>query len=405
MNLKEMAEFSIDALWHQKLRSFLTVLGIIVGISSIVLLVGLIQGLKEDVLAQLETFGPRTIAIIPVNPEGGAPVIGPEAAYIPTTGKLFEKDYERVKRLPEIKTITKILIRRAAIIFKDEIAEVTVFGIEADAFRDTMEVEVESGRFLEESDVSAAVVGSDVAELFDEEIKTQSVIYLGDRKFRVVGVMKPTGSTFVPVDDAIAIPFTEAKDIFNETLLENEVSGIRITMEEGTDVEAAADEIESIMLASHRVTEEEKDFGVISPTFIGHQFSEVLDLLTVFLGAIASVSLIVGGIGISNTMFMSVMERRREIGTMKAVGASRKVIRNVFLTESGIIGLIGGFMGLVLAAVIGLALVYLVELTFVFDPLVMVGALLFSIVVGTVSGTFPAIEAAKVDPVVALRYE
>jgi putative ABC transport system permease protein len=219
-----------------------------------------------------------------------------------------------------------------------------------------------------------------------------------------VGVLKPTGNTFAPIDNVIFIQFDDAKELFNESLLENEISAIRMTLKEGSDVNAAAEEIEDIMLASHRVTEDEKDFGVISPTFINEQLSGVLDLLALFLGAIASISLIVGGIGISNTMFMSVLERTRDIGTMKAVGASRNQIRNIFLVESAIIGLLGGFLGLCLAVLIGLVLAYL-DITFVFDTFVMAGALAFSIVVGLISGTFPAMEASKVDPIVALRYE
>lgn len=120
MNLKEIVEFSINSLYHQKLRSFLTVLGIVVGISSVVILVGLVQGLKADVLEQLEDFGPRTIIITPTSTEGGGGGIGAGSSFMPTSGKLFEKDYERVKRLPEIKSITKVISGRTTITFKDE---------------------------------------------------------------------------------------------------------------------------------------------------------------------------------------------------------------------------------------------------------------------------------------------
>lgn len=405
MDLKGKVVFSLNALWHQKLRSFLTVLGVIVGISSVILLVGLVQGFKEDVLRQLEDFGPRTIIISPTNPQSGGGGFGPGSTFSPTTGKLFEKDYERVKRLPGIASITKVITGQSTVTYKNQSISASVFGIEAGLFDDTVPVEVESGRFLAENDRGVAGVGSDVADGFDEAVQTQSSIYLGDRKFRVVGVLKPTGNSFAPIDNVIFIPFDDARELFNRSLLPGEISAIRLTMDEGEDVDAAGEKITDIMLASHRVTEEERDFGVITPTFINERFSSILDLLTVFLASIASISLIVGGVGISNTMFMSVMERRREIGTMKAVGASEHEIRDIYLVESAIVGLVGGVLGLALAAAIGLALMYLAGLPFVFDPLAIWGSLAFSIVVGLVSGTLPAMDAARVDPIEALRYE
>ena len=404
MNILEMVWYCIDYLQHHKLRSFLTVLGIVVGVSSVILLVGLVQGLKEDVLKQLEDFGPRTIIITPRSTSAGGGGFGASSSFMPTTGKLFEKDYERVKKLPEIKSITKVITGQSTIVFKNESISATIYGIEAGLFKDTVPVEAESGRFLDETDRGVAGLGASVADGFKEKVQAQSNIYVGERKFKVIGVLKPTGNTFAPIDSVVFIPFDDARALFNESLLEGEISAIRLTLKEGSDVDATAQEIEDIMLASHRVTEEKKDFGVISPTFINKQFTGVMDLITLFLGAIASISLIVGGIGISNTMFMSVMERTREIGTMKAIGATTVQIRNLFLVESAIIGLVGGFIGLSLAAAIGLALAFF-NITFVFDPLVISGSVFFSIFIGLFSGTFPAIEAAKVDPMVALRYE
>jgi putative ABC transport system permease protein len=402
MNLQDMINFTFRSLLHQKLRSFLTVLGIIVGISSVILLVGLVQGLKADILEQLEDFGPRTMLITPRSTSGGG--FGGPSTFSPTAGKLFEKDYERVKRLPEIESITKIISGTTTVQFKDESISATVFGIEASLFDDTVPVEIDSGRFLEDADQGVAGIGHDIVTGFDEDVKTQSNLFLAGKKFKVIGTLKETGNSFAPIDNVIFIPIGDAEELFNESLLDNEISAIRLTLKEGTNISKAEDEITDIMLASHRVTEDEKDFGVISPEFINSRFTEVLDTITLFLGAIASISLIVGGIGISNTMFMSVLERRREIGTMKAVGATTSQIRNIFIVESSIIGLLGGILGLGLAVALGL-LITAFEINFIFDPFVMTGAVMFSIVIGLISGTFPAIEAAKVDAMVALRYE
>jgi putative ABC transport system permease protein len=403
MNLLEMMHFSFDALNHQKMRSFLTVLGIIVGISSVILLVGLVQGLKSDVLKQLEDFGPRTIIITPTNPAGGSGFSPSSLA--PTSGKLFEKDYEKIKKIPEIKSITKIISGQTTVTFKNQSISSGIYGVEAGVFDDTVPVEIDSGRFIESNDRRVAGLGWGVADSFDEKPQAQSSIYLADQKYKVIGVLKETGNSFAPMDSIVFIPFEDAKELFNKSLVKDEISAIRLTLKEGSDVDAVAVQIEDILLASHRVTEDEKDFGVITAKFINERFSGVLDLLSLFLAAIASISLIVGGIGIANTMFMSVLERRKEIGTMKAVGASQAEIRNIFLVESAMIGLVGGVMGLVVAAAISVILIYGFNVAFVFDPLAIWGALAFSMTVGLVSGTFPAAEAARIDPIEALRYE
>lgn len=402
MNLQDMVGLSFSSLRHQPMRSALTMLGIIVGISSIILLVGLVQGLKSDVLKQLEDFGPRTIVITPGRVSG---TFGAASSFMPTTGKLFEKDYERVNRLPEIKSITKVIMGQTTAVFKNESISSSVYGIEASVFDDTVPIEIAEGRFIESSDRGVAGLGGEAATSFKEDVRPQSFIYLGGQKFRVIGVLKKTGNSFAPIDSVIFIPFDDARALFNESLLPKEISAIRLTLKEGTDVEAATGEIEQIMISSHRVTKDTEDFLIISPKVINQRFSTVIDMLTLFLGAVASISLIVGGIGISNTMYMSVLERTREIGTMKAVGADPWHIRNLFIVESGMLGLAGGVLGLAIAALVGLALTAFFNVTFVFDAFVVAGSVLFSIGIGVIAGTFPAMDAARVDPIVALRYE
>ncbi|MDD5172515.1 MAG: ABC transporter permease, partial [Candidatus ainarchaeum sp.] len=302
-------------------------------------------------------------------------------------------------------SITKVISGQTTVTFKNQSISAGVYGIEAGVFDDTVPVEIDSGRFIEANDRRVAGLGWSIADSFDEKPQAQSNIYLAGQKFKVIGVLKKTGNSFASLDSIVFIPFDDAKELFNKSLVKDEISAIRLTLKEGSDVDAVAAQIEDILLASHRVTKDDKDFGVITAKFINEQFSGVLDLLSIFLAAIASISLIVGGIGIANTMFMSVLERRKEIGTMKAVGAPQSEIRNIFLVESAMIGLAGGFMGLVVAAVIGFILIYGFNVAFVFDPLAIWGALAFSMVVGLVSGTFPAAEAARIDPIEALRYE
>ncbi len=403
MNLAEMALYGLDYLRHHKLRTFLTVLGIVVGISSVILLVGIVQGLKADILEQLEDFGPRTIIISPASAAGSS---GPGvSSFVPTKGKLFEKDYARIERLSSIQSITKVISSQAILTYKNESISGQVFGIEAGLFDDTLPVEVESGRFLEESDRGVAGLGANIADGFDEELQTQSNLYVSGKRFKVIGVLKPTGNSFAPVDSVVFIPFDDARELFNQSLIEGEITAIRLTLKEGSDVEADAEWITDQLIASHRVTEDTKDFTVVTPKLINDRFTTVMDLLTLFLSAIASISLAVGGIGIMNTMFMSVLERRREIGTMKAIGASTAQIRDLFMVEAAMLGLAGGALGLTVALTLGYLTSALFGLTFIYDPLVIGGSVAFSVILGLVSGTKPAIDAAKVDPIEALRYE
>ena len=404
MDLQEVLGYGINSLRQRKLRSFLTVLGIVVGISSIVLLVGLVQGLKKDVLKELESFGPRTLIITPTNLQSGS-IFGAGSSFAPTSGKLFERDYERVKHVAEIATITKVISGSTTVQFKDQAIDAQIFAVEPESFTDTIGIEVASGRFLKSSDQFGVVVGSKVATSFDEPLTSSSNLIINGKKYRVVGILKETGNSFGPVDSVIFISFDSGHEIFSVRLLDKEISAIRITLKEGSDLEKVSEEVEDIMAASHRVSKDEEDFGVISPAFINKQFSGILDLLTIFLGAIASISLIVGGIGISNTMFMSVLERRKEIGTLKAVGATTHQIRDIFLIESSLIGFVGGILGVVIALFMGFLLITLINITFVFDNMVILGSMIFSILIGVLSGTFPAMSAAKLDPITALRYE
>jgi putative ABC transport system permease protein len=176
-------------------------------------------------------------------------------------------------------------------------------------------------------------------------------------------------------------------------------------VKEGDDMAAAADEVNTMMLASHRVTEDNKDFMVITADFINTQLDQITGTLTLFMGALAGISLIVGGVGISNTMFMAAMERRKEIGTLKAIGATEKDIERLFLVESSMIGAAGGFAGLVIAFLLILLVNLSGIVSAVFIPWVAFGALIFSAFVGIVAGVFPAKQAAKLDPIETLRYE
>jgi len=402
MKLSDMVSYSFNALQYRKLRSWLTVLGIVVGIATIVILIGLVQGLKDDITEELQGFGANTIVISPRSVTTAAP-----SSFIPTKGKLYMNDYERVKRIGSIEYITPIIMGRTYADYRDEELTVSIYGAYPVLFDQTPEsTELESGRKLTDADRKSAVIGNNIAhELFDDELQVSSKLYLSGEKFTVVGVMEKTGSSFTSFDDAVFIPFDEAETMFRDSLAEDEISAIRITVKEGEDPEEVADEMEIILLSAHRVSEDEKDFTIVTSAFINEQLESITGVLTIFMGAIAGIALIVGGVGISNTMFMSILERTKEIGTIKAIGATQSDIERMFLVESSLIGLVGGLAGLAIAFVLILIIDFsgLVPATFI--PWVAFGALAFSVMIGIIAGVFPARQAARLDPIEALRYE
>ncbi|MFH1222447.1 MAG: ABC transporter permease [Candidatus Micrarchaeota archaeon] len=404
MNIAEMVNYSLNALRYRSLRSWLTVLGIVVGITTIVVLIGLVQGLKDDITEQIKGFGANTIVVSPASSSG---TTGPGSSYATTKGKLYLTDYERVKRLGGIEHITPVITGATDARYRDKELTISVLGIEPELFKQTAgTLNIEKGRFLTDSDRHVVVIGQNIAyEKFDEDLQISSPLYLEGQRFSTVGIIAKTGSSFMSLDDSMYIPLDDARVLFSDRLAENEISAIRITVKEGENPDEVADEINSIMLASHRVREEDKDFIIITASFINKNIDNVTNILSIFMGAIAGIPLLVGGVGITNTMFMSVIERTREIGTLKALGANEKDIQKLFLVESIMIASVGGLIGLAFAFVLIVLIKTFGGVPATFIPWVALAAILFSSTVGALAGYFPARRAARLDPVEALRYE
>jgi putative ABC transport system permease protein len=408
MKTADILSYAMKSLAHSTLRTWLTILGVIIGISSVIVLVSIGTGLNASVNEQLSQFGPKTIIVIPVNLQQGSGgfSFGSQSS---TSGKLFEKDVAEIKKLASVDIISPIIESRAGMGYKDKEVTATITGLDPDVSQQISHdvADVEAGRWLTSADRNVVVLGYNVAtNTFgkNQVVGVNSNILINGKPFRVVGVLKKNGNSLTGLDDGVYVMYEDAKDMFSSVLAKDEVSAIRLTVKEDADTEATADEIKAALRNLRREREGEETFGLITPEFINSTIGSITSMLTVFLGAIAGISLVVGGVGIMNTMFMAVLERTKEIGTLKAIGASSREILSIFLIESGIIGLVGGVIGVVFAAGI-LAVLSQFSVPVLLEPFVVAGAFMFSFLIGVASGFIPSWNAAKVSPLEALRYE
>ncbi len=398
MKMHERFLYSVRNLTHRKLRTALTILGIIVGIASIIILISLAGGLKEDVVSRLANFDPDLILILPTQISPG------DFSSVVRQGKLYEKDYNSIRQIPGVDIMSKTISKRVALEFKDELVSATVYAIEPTIYRETTTLIVQNGRFLQDGDRDVVVFGGGIAELFDEDVQVNSIVELDNRKYRVVGILEKTGNTFSNLDNIVYLDYNEGKRIFSDFILPNEISAIQVKVSEGYDVVEVSDRIEEVLMRNHKVSEDEKDFGILTAVSLNEQINSIIEIISIFLSAVATISIIVGMIGISNTMFMSVMERTKEVGVLKAIGSSSKEIIYIFTIEAGILGLLGGILGLLFALLFNFIL-GLFGVTTAMSIELLLGSVVFAFGIGVLAGVLPAKRASEIPAIEALRYE
>ena len=394
---------AVKGITRRKLRSWLTLIGIFIGITAVVSLITLSQAMQDAVTGEFSKLGTNRIMISP-----GGKSFGPTAGSI-TNAKFFDKDVETVRQVRGVDEVMGPLIRTATVEFRDEKKAIMAFSYPTDAgFIRILEkqgfIDIEDGRMFKPSDKYVAILSySNAYDIFEKDITVGDKIKLNNYDFEVIGIRKKTSSL---QEMAMGIPLETGREIFGE---KEEVSSIFAIIKEGFDTGIVADDIKKELRKERNVEEGEEDFTVNNPATLMETFTSITDAIKAVLIGIAAISIIVGGIGITNTMYTSVAERTREIGIMKATGARNSSILTLFLIESGLLGLIGGVFGLLAGYGISLVASYAamqaagIEINAALSLAMIIGSLLFSFTIGAVSGITPARAAAKLQPVEALR--
>ena len=399
-----MLSYSLRSLAHRKLRAYLTILGIVIGVASVVTLISISDGLYASVQTQLEEFGSRVVAIIPGSPSSTFAPSG--GGYIkPTAGRLYEKDLQRIERIIGASGATAGIRAKTTLFFKKQNITITVTAIEPSKYEKVREVKIEEGRYLSDNERHTALIGSSYAttDILEQPMSVGSVFYMGKNhtRYRVVGIIDRSSSLG---KTNIFVTFDDGRELAGNTLGAKEISAISFTVPEGYDFDSVVAQAKSDLSAARGVREDDPDFTVVTADFILEQVGAFLAILTAILGFIIGVSLLVGGVGVANTMFVSVLEKTKEIGTLKAIGATSSDILMLVLLESAAIGLMGGIIGLALSAAI-VFIISLFDFTAVITIYTVAFALLFSMSISMVAGFIPARNASKLSPIEALRYD
>ena len=403
--IKDYFSLAFGNLRHRGLRSWLTILGIFIGIAAVVALITLGQGLKTAITGQ---FGALSVDKLTIQNKqtGFAP---PGSAVVE---KLNENDLGVIRSVSGIKQIITRLIRVTNV----EYNEISKFAYVADLPSDndgeqlvyeSFEAKIKEGRLLRYNDRGKLLLGSNYAKegVFDREIRVGSDIKINGRGFEVVGILQPT-STFT-INGAILIPNKDLKEILD---IRDEFDLIVAQVQDKERIEEVADELERKLRKDRDEDLGEESFSVETPIQSLESVNTVLDIVNIVVIGIAAISLFVGGIGIANTMYTGVLERTKEIGIMKAIGAENRDILAVFVIEAGLLGLAGGIIGALigLGGAIGASSIanqaigtnlLAVSISY---PLI-IGAIAFSFFIGIVSGILPAVQASKLNVVDTLR--
>ncbi|MBI5388819.1 ABC transporter permease [Candidatus Woesearchaeota archaeon] len=403
--IKDYLLLAFRNLSRRRLRSWLTMIGVFIGIAAVVSLISLGEGLRNAVMSQFSVLGPDMITV-----QAGGVQFGP-----PGTGvtKPLDKDLvPRLNNIPGVHFAIGRLLKSGKISFNDRTEAAIAGSLPDGEYRKEIEriasLKAEQGRLLEDGDRFKVVVGHNYQkeDTFGRPTRVGDRIVFNGYEFEVVGVAAKVGSFFL--DGALFINEDVLREVFDT---KDEVSAIAVKVESGQNMQLVKENIEKIMRKERNVKEGEEDFRVELAAETLKTLDSTLFAVQLFVYIIAAISLLVGGIGITNTMFTSVLERTKEIGILKAIGARNGDIFTLFFIESGMLGLVGGIIGVTLGMTLAKGFAFVgaqqlsTDLIQANISIVLVfGSLAFSFIIGCVAGLIPALRASRLPPVECLRY-
>lgn len=412
MTLKYYFKTASIGLGTYKSRTALTILGIVIGITAIILILSLGKGAQNLILSQIQSIGPKVIAVIP-----GRQPKGPTDIISTFTDSLKQRDVDALQKksnVPHLSNVMPIVFGSETAVYDSQTYQPTILGV-TDFFSEIYAIYPDEGRLFTDDEVKSyadvAIIGSKVkTELFGEDDALNQKIKIKGRNFKVIGILSSKGQvSFLNFDEAVFVPYTTAQQYifgikyFNRLVVE---------VDDAKNVPATVEDVTITLRNNHNITDPTKDDFFVETAAQAIQIvGSITNVLTLFLVAVAAISLLVGGVGIMNIMLVSVTERTREIGLRKAIGATEGDILSQFLLEAIILTTVGGIIGIILGASLSfivstiLSKVANLEWTFIFP---VGGALLglgVSALVGLIFGLYPARQASLKSPIEALRYE
>lgn len=400
---KDYFILALSNLKHRRLRSLLTALGVIIGIAAVVGLISLGNGLENAITGQFSSLDADKLIVQSASTSFGPP--GSTAVR-----KLNEKDVKLIESINYVSDVVPRLIRIVKIEYNDEVQFVYSMNVpekteEVKIVIDSFNIKLEEGRFLDAKETGNIVIGNDIKNLFGKELRVGSKIKIQNEEFEVIGILEKSSS--FQINQIIFISEENLKEILD---IENEIDLIVVQISDENQIHEIAEEIEKKLRRDRNQKIGEEDFSVQTPLQSIQAINTVMSIINIIISGIAAISLLIGGIGIANTMYTSVVERKKEIGVMKAIGAKNNHILIIFIVEAGTIGLIGGIIGSIIGLGMALALsslasIYLGGIDFSIKiswPLI-ISAVGFSSLVGILSGILPALQASKLNIVEAIR--